>query len=267
MPPFTSAYRHHVPCATRADHSSVQAIILAAGGGTRLNGYMKGDHKCQLRFGEGTLLDHQLGILEAHGIHDVCVVTGYNHEQVIDNVAGRALIIHNEIWADSNSLYSLSLAKYWVDRPLVVMNCDVLMHPAILGQVLATANAFGSGFAYDASSGDDEEHMKVGLNNGLLHAMSKQLDTTTTVGENVGVLCFGKTAAQRLFHEAEQVLKTQGQGVWMAAAVEQLARKAALYGVDIAGLPWTEIDFPEDLALARQEIWPNICDMAFAMAN
>ena len=29
---------------------------------------------------------------------------------------------------------------------------------------------------------------------------------------------------------------------------------------DITGLPWVEIDFPEDLARARQEIFPQLAD-------
>jgi choline kinase len=32
----------------------------------------------------------------------------------------------------------------------------------------------------------------------------------------------------------------------------------AIRGVDIADLPWIEIDFPDDLERARRRVWPQI---------
>lgn len=52
----------------------------------------------------------------------------------------------------------LHLCREWVTGALLVMNCDVLLQPAVLDRLLQSS---GSAFAYDSSSGTDEEPMKV----------------------------------------------------------------------------------------------------------
>lgn len=240
------------------DWYSAQAIILAAGRGSRLNGLPDFVHKSQVLFDGRTLLEHQLDVLARAGIHDVCVVTGFNGPAVRENAGPDVHFVHNGIWTDTNSLYSLSLCQGWVDRPLVVMNCDVLLHPDILTQVIDGARQYGNSFAYDATSGSHHEHMKVTLDDGQLIAMRKQLGQDITSGENVGVLAFNRATARCLFEEAERILSLQGAGVWMSSAVERIAQYVPLYGVDVAGLPWIEIDYPEDYASALKSVWPAI---------
>ena len=46
-------------------------------------------------------------------------------------------------------------------------------------------------------------------------------------------------------------------GVWLAAGVERVAQYMAITGVDVADLPWVEIDYPEDLLHARQLVLPR----------
>lgn len=237
---------------------SMQAVILAAGGGSRLNGLSDFVHKSQVSFGGRSLLQYQLDVLERMGIHDVCVVTGYNSDAVRANAGNRASFIHNERWAVTNSLYSLSLCRWWVKHPLVVMNCDVLMHPEVVAKVIATAREYGNGFAYDSDSGTHDEHMKVVLDGDRLVAMRKGLGPDMSDGENVGVLAFSHEAAMTLFDESEAIFQLQGEGVWMATAVERMAQYQPLHGVDISGLPWVEIDYPEDYTEAVTEVWPNV---------
>ena len=44
----------------------------------------------------------------------------------------------------------------------------------------------------------------------------------------------------------------------MFRAIVQHARQHSIACVDVAGQPWVEIDFPEDLDSARRHIWPAI---------
>jgi hypothetical protein len=41
-------------------------------------------------------------------------------------------------------------------------------------------------------------------------------------------------------------------------AVRSFCTSTSIYGVNVAGLPWVEIDFPYDLNRARKEVWPAI---------
>jgi choline kinase len=124
-----------------------------------------------------------------------------------------------------------------------------------LQRLLATR---GSAFLYDSSSGEADEHMKVELTTGLLSAMSKSLPPHRTFGENVGILHFTAPAAQDLLKAACGLVQKGHHNTWMAAAVEQVARSWPIQGVDIADLPWIEIDFPDDLDRACTHVWPQI---------
>ena len=245
-----------------------QAVILAAGRGSRMNGHGTALPKCLLPVGGRTLLEHQLDALNKRGITDVCVVTGYLRELVEQSLGSWATTIHNPHWAETNSLFSLSLTQNWVTGSVVVMNCDVLAHPDIFDRLLERD---ASCFAYDSSSGSDEEHMKVRLTtDGHLSAMSKSMPGNQVHGENVGILHFDAPDADTLFDHADLLLAEGGRAMWLASAVQNLAGGASLTGIDVCDLPWTEIDFPDDLSRARSSIWPRICEAGYgklAMAH
>ena len=232
-----------------------QALILAAGRGQRLGDHVEEFPKCLLQVGGRSLLDHQLSTLAAAGIHDVCVVAGYHRNVVARACHGRVHIINNPDWATTNSLYSFSLARHWVNRSVVVMNCDVLADPKVLSQLLQDES---SSFAFDSGSGDDAEHMKVEMSGGTLKSMSKSLDAAKVHGENVGMLHFSSSDVRELFSHAESILDDGGRNMWMATAVQALAQERTLHGVDISGSAWIEIDYQEDLEAARSNIWPLI---------
>lgn len=238
-----------------ANTPTTDAVILAAGRGSRLQSETDAVPKCLTKVGGRTLLEHQLEHLHDAGISRICVVAGYQAQAVQDAVGDAADIIYNDLWASTNSLYSLSLCREWVCGPVIIKNCDVMVDAEAIRRLCAND---GSTFLYDSLSGDDAEHMKVELNGGRLTAMSKVLEADRVCGENVGILKFDGNAVRFLFREAEAALRTLGRKHWQAVAVERLCEIVPVRGVDICDLPWIEIDYPEDLEMARRTVWPAI---------
>lgn len=236
-----------------------QAIILAAGRGTRLGEAAQGKPKCLLPVGDISLLEHQLQALHQLGIQQICVVVGYRDQQIRSLIGDTCTYIFNPDYQETNSLYSLWLARRWVSGPFILLNGDVLAHPLIFREVITTK---GSALAYDSSSGGEEEHMKIYAEHSFLKAISKELPKDKVIGENVGILQFDHTAGEILFEEAHRLITTGGEMLWAPAAVDRTAARAPIKSLDIAGLPWTEIDFPEDLQHARTCIWPCICNQS-----
>ena len=176
---------------------------------------------------------------------------------MIQSLIGRHFcdFVVNGQYAETNSLHSLWLARRWVSGSFLLINGDVLAHPEIYRRVLMTD---GNALAYDSSSGDDEEHMKVALEGNLVRSMGKTLPGEKVNGENVGILKFDAHAARLLFDEANRlVLAGDGDG-WACAAVDRLAKELPIQAVDAGDLPWIEIDFPEDLERARKVVSPVI---------
>ncbi len=234
---------------------NTEAVILAAGQGTRLGGEVNGDPKCLIPFGEKVLLEYQLDILESVGIERVVVVIGHEADRVRQIGGDRCTFVVNSLYEETNSLYSLWTAREHIKGSFMLLNSDVLAHAEMCKRVL---EAGGAALAYDSSSGQDPEHMKVSFSGGRLRAISKTLTQTETDGENVGILHFDEQAASLLWAQADAIVKAGEMKCWAPAAVDRMAEHVAIQGVDVADLPWTEIDFPEDLAHARQTVWPAI---------
>lgn len=236
-------------------NSKAQAIILAAGRGSRMEDATDSNSKCLITVGGKSIIQHQIDMLRQYGIDDVLVVVGYGAKEVEAAVNCQAEIIFNEIWDKTNSLYSLSLCRRHIRGAVVIMNCDVLTHGMVLQRILDQP---GNAFAYDSTTGMDDEHMKIALCDGRLTAMSKNLLTKHCCGENVGLLSFDSETTQVLFAESDKVLAEGGHQLWLAAAVERVAQRRLVQAVDVADIPWIEIDYPEDLRHARQVIWPEL---------
>ena len=104
--------------------------------------------------------------------------------------------------------------------------------------------------------------MKVRVLDGQVIDMSKDLPVQDTVGENVGALYFTSSTVEALFNKADALLAAGREKEWLGSAVREIIRERKVQAVDIAGLPWAEIDFPYDLDRARREVWPAICQNA-----
>jgi len=235
----------------------MQALILAAGRGSRLGRITEETHKCLLQVGRHSLIDHQLRALSEAGVGPVVIITGYCGDQIREAVGIRAEYINNPRWSSTNSLYSFFMARNWIKGPVVILNCDVLFHPKILHRMLSVK---GDAIAYDSSSGKAPEHMKVRVVDGHLIDMSKDLDAGLTSGENVGILCFTEESVKLLTEKARTLLLSGSQKDWLGAAVREVARERKIHAVDIAGLPWIEIDSAQDLQTARRKVWTAIRD-------
>lgn len=229
----------------------VQAVILAAGCGTRLGSAAGGLPKCLVPVGGRPILHHQLEALARAGVGKVLVVTGYQAEAVRGSGGSRAEYLLNPQYASTNSIYSFFLARERVRPPFVLLHGDTVFDPAILEALL---KAGPDALAYDSSSGQDPEHMKVDVRDGRIVDISKEVARERTSGESVGMLYLGEEGAREAFGKAEALIAAGAAGSYWAAAV----RECGVQAVDVAGLTWTEIDTPQDLERARSEHWPRI---------
>jgi choline kinase len=100
--------------------------------------------------------------------------------------------------------------------------------------------------------------MKVKVRDGTLLDISKSMDPDQADGENVGMVKFGATGAALLAEELESLVAHGALRSWSPRAFLEFTKKRALHVVSTRGYPWIEIDFPEDLQRAREEILPQI---------
>jgi choline kinase len=238
----------------------MRGIILAAGKGSRLNGTIGDKPKCLLRVGGKTLVERQIDALRRVGIEDIAVVVGCQAEAVRRTCGQRITYIENARFAQTNSLYSLWLARPLLYDGFIVMNCDVLFHPQLLSDLVTSRHEDALLIAYQE---DDEqpmgdEEMKVKVRRGRVVDIAKTLPADEADGENVGVVKFGAEGARLLINLMEQRVAAGGLRDWAPRAFADFARQRPLFTVGTRAFPWTEIDFPEDYERAVRAVLPAI---------
>jgi L-glutamine-phosphate cytidylyltransferase len=232
----------------------LQALILAAGEGVRLADPLDRP-KCLREVGDVPLLHHQLTALAAVDVLDVVVVVGYKQARVRDSVGSWARFVSNDRYAETNSMYSFLLGERVMDDDLLVMNSDIFCNPRMFELLL---DADGDALLYDSASGDEAEQMKVYVRDGVLVEMSKALPPGRVSGENVGILRLTREAAESTAAAAAALIAAGHERAWLAEAVNFAAADHPITCIDVQGWPWVEIDFPEDLARARNEVYPRV---------
>lgn len=233
----------------------MQAVILAGGVGSRLGNCSNGLPKCVVDIGGRPLIRHQLRALADNGIGPVLIVAGYMADAVRAAIGTRAEFIVNDRYEETNSLYSFWLARDWIRGPFVLLNCDLLFHPDIL---VRTLRAEGTALAYDSTASNGLEQTKVAIRKNRVVDLGKDLPVASARGESLGLMKFDEEGARCILAQADSLIKGGDEKSWVTEATRFCCSQIPIAGVNVAGLPWAELDYPHDLEEARNEVWPEI---------
>lgn len=243
----------------------MKAIILAAGVARRMAPLTDRTAKCLLEVGDRPLLLRMLAALDAVGVRDAVLVVGHCADQVRAG-AGRGLgrmairYVENPEYT-KGSVLSLWAARQHLTEPVLVMDADVLFPRELLRRLIASPKP--SAFLIDRAFEDTGEEVKYYTRGDRVIALGKKVvpDAWDEVGEGVGFFKCGAEAGPALVRCLEQVI-AEGAGLnEYEDALHLLAAKRHAGWVDVTGLPWTEIDFPEDLRRARDVVLPRVVQL------
>lgn len=232
------------------------AVILAAGAGTRLRAVTE-KPKCLLELGGRTLLDYQLEALQANGISDVLVVTGYGAEHIEHRYAGRVRTLHDPNYAAYNNIHSLWTARQEVaGRDFLCLHSDVLFHPAILRPCLHTQ----ADITFVVDPALVEETMKARVVGDSVVEIGKEIPLDQQSGTFLGIARFRPTASRLLGEALGGLLRDPKRHQdYFTACLPSLRARGLTSTYTVTGaLPWIEIDFDYELAKAECEVLPHI---------
>jgi choline kinase len=235
----------------------MKAIILSAGQGSRLGHLVDEQPKCLIDFNGRTLLDRQLDTLEANGVHEAVVVTGFHDDRVEEALAKRCggpsvRTIYNPFFKVADNTGSLYMAREELAGDCLVWNGDTLVSNALMKRVVINDRS-GICVTIDRKHSYDEDDMKVVEEGGRLKAIGKRLDLGTVNAESIGLLAFRAGGAERFREAIEGALRTpEGTTIWYLRVIHQLAQRSDVWTLDIQGEEWGEVDFPPDVEAARE---------------
>lgn len=120
----------------------MQAIILAAGMGTRLKKLTSNNTKCMVKVNGVTLIERALSILDRKGLSRIVLVVGYQAQNLIEfvhtlNINTPVVFIENSIYDKTNNIYSLTLAKkYACEEDTLLLESDLIFEEALIDALL-----------------------------------------------------------------------------------------------------------------------------------
>ena len=242
----------------------MKAIICAAGRGVRLGASLP---KILLEFGGHTLLEwHALRLREVD-LEDVVLVTGHLREQIASVLPGisarhglRIRELVNERFQEG-SVLSLATALPELEgsrEPILLMDADVL-YPAEMLERL-THSGDGTALLLDREySTSDDDPVLVPVKNGRPFEFRKKwTGEADFVGESIG---FFKIAPEDLPMLIDET-RARSAGREISDSYDEVLRALVLadrfcYN-DVTGMPWTEIDFPQDVLHAQDVVLPAL---------
>ncbi len=239
----------------------MEAVILAAGFGSRLGHHTREIPKALLRVGDKPLIHYAIQTLMNNGIKDVIVVTGhkgYKLREYLSRFDANFRFVHNSLYKKTNNIYSLYLAIEHVRKGFYILNSDVLFHPEIF-KSLHNNGSENLILSVDTVKKLGEEEMKVRIINSSVKEISKQIPPSEADGEYIGIAKVHKSAVEDLSEHISLVMDKKGRRVFYEEAFQSMIDA----GIEVnfestGGLPWIEIDTPSDLMAARYVVYPSI---------
>ena len=239
----------------------MKAIILAAGVGKRLWEVTQHRPKCLIEIGGRSLLHRYLESLAAVGIRRADIVVGYKQEMIRAAVAGDSCGIGVTFWANEEfhrgSISSLWVARSAFDDDTIVMDADVLFHREILRRLVSSP--FENALLMDETVTQTGEECMVVVAGERVIALTKTLPARYDyAGEGVGFLRVRYADTPRVVSSLRGYIEKNMWHMEYEDALLEYFHDVRVGHEKIGGLPWTEIDYLEDVTKAERDVLPRL---------
>ena len=233
----------------------MKTVILAAGAGSRLKPLTDHMPKCLLKVGVKSILEMTIENLLATNNSEIIIVTGYLENKIREFIRERfphlqITYIYNELYASTNNIYSLWLAKDEVlGNDMMMLDSDIVFDERIISKL--QNSGYKNCLALKRHEVHDEE-IKVKTDaHGCVIEIGKEVNVSQAEGESIGIEIFGIEALTELYFILDRKVVTEKEvNQFYEAAFQELSDNN-LFIVDTTEYFCMEIDTEEDLKIAE----------------
>ena len=245
----------------------ITAFIYAAGRAMRLGAAYAAQQKILIEFGGKSLLEWHVQRLTEAGVKRLVVVSGYKHELVSavlgplrDRYAFKIREIVNERFTEGSVLsLAVSLPDIMAaSPPVLLLDGDVLYPAQMMRRLIKSKHATALLLDRNFSTADDDPVLVPMRDGRPFDFVKKWAGTAEFVGESVGLFKVAGADLSLLEEETQERIAGGRHNESYDEVLRALVRAGRFGCEDITGIPWTEIDFPEDVQFAEKEILPAI---------
>lgn len=241
----------------------MQAVILAAGMGSRLGKYTQYSTKCMIRVNEKTLLERIFDSLRSAGISRAVIVTGYCSEGLMCHASEAAgsdidmIFIHNEKYNTTNNIYSLYLASEYMEQDdTLLFESDLIFDETIVRDMvccsdsdLVAVSKFERWMDGTVTTFDENRNVTA-----FIDKSGFRWDDCEQYYKTVNIYKLSKEFFSGWYKPfLEAYIKTCGNNVYYEMVLKVITNicTTKLKVFDVTGRKWYEIDTPQDLQTAE----------------
>jgi len=120
----------------------MQALILAAGMGTRLKDLTKDSAKCMVKVNGKTLIERMLNQLDRLNLREIIIVAGYKADKLISYINSLDIktpisFVKNDFYKKTNNIYSLYIARECLQKDdTLLLESDLIFSDGVLRRLI-----------------------------------------------------------------------------------------------------------------------------------
>ena len=244
----------------------MNAIILAAGEGTRLRPETISIPKGMVKLFDKSLLEMQINVFKKCSINDISIVTGY----LADKITFPSInYFKNENFPSTAGNESIFCAKEKLQDCTIITYGDLVFEKAVIDQVIDFNGDIGVATEMNwlptyqnRSQHPLSQADNVLIKNGKITEMRKNIQKPDSkIGEFAGIVKLSKNGSDILLKKLNELHKSHNGKFHNASSLKQsiipdmiqelIDSEINVEPIYVSG-KWCEIDTPQDLEIARK---------------
>lgn len=240
----------------------MQAIIMAAGKGSRLGSLTENMPKSLLEVKGRTLLDINIAMLHRYGIWDITIVTGFQDAKFIEatkDIPGITLV-YNPFYEFTNVIGSYYMGMKQLHDDFVYIHADTICDLEIFDELL---RADGDVVLPVDTKPCDDEAMKVRIKGVRIVEITKQMPVDVAAGEFIGIAKIKKNVIEDINNSTIGLLRDKVFTSYFEGALQRVLdmKKYDVRMIETKGRFWGEVDFLEDYQIAERNISEELLNL------
>ena len=248
------------------EKTDMNAIILAAGEGTRLRPETISIPKGMVKLFDKSLLEMQIDVFKKCSINDISIVTGY----LADKITFPSInYFKNENFSSTAGNESIFCAKEKLQDCTIITYGDLVFEKAVIDQVIDFNGDIGVATEMNwlPTYQNRSQHTlsqadNVLIKNGKITEMRKNIQKPDSkIGEFAGIVKLSKNGSDILLKKLNELHKSHNGKFHNASSLKQsiipdMIQELIDSGINVKPIlisgKWCEIDTPQDLEFARK---------------
>ena len=240
----------------------MQAVILAAGLGSRLKKLTENNTKSMVEVNGISLMERMLRILDKKFLSNIIVVTGYKSEFFINyikslNINTKLTFINNEIYDKTNNIYSMFLAKNeMINEDSILLESDLIFDDKMITEILED-NRKNLALVAKYERWMDGTCLKINENEEILDFIPGKdfnFEDADNYFKTINIYKFSKEFSKNIYFPfLEAYMSVNGKNDYYEAVLKTIIDlgKNYIYAKVISDdIKWYEIDDEQDLNIA-----------------